>query len=126
MKQVFFFLVILIAVTVVACSAQSNDGTYIDLTGEEFKAKMTEQDVVVLDVRTPAEIAKGKIRGAVEIDYKAADFQEKIAALDKEKTYLIYCASGGRSSRTCKSMHGQDFPNLYNLSGGYKAWKSAK
>lgn len=87
-----------------------------------FKTKMKEANVVVLDVRTPAETANGKIEGAVEMDYKAPDFAEKVKALDKTKTYLVYCASGGRSAKTCSILAEGGFTNLYNLKGGYVAW----
>lgn len=90
-----------------------------------FKAKIKEAGVVILDVRTPGEIAKGKIEGAEEMDYKDPGFAEKIKSLDKNKTYLIYCASGGRSAKTCNMMAESGFTGLYNLKGGYAAWSAA-
>ena len=97
---------------------------YQDLSVSEFKAKMNTANVVVLDVRTPAETAEGKIDGAMEIDYHADGFAEKIIALDKEKTYLVYCRSGNRSGKTCKMMAGKGFKKLYNLEGGFMAWSA--
>ena len=80
---------------------------------------------VILDVRTPGEFSAGHIPGAVNLDYNAPDFQEKAAALDKSKTYLVHCAAGVRSARACEKLIHLDFPNLYNLPGGFKAWAKA-
>jgi len=76
-------------------------------------------------VRTAQEFAAGHIAGAVNLDVTAADFEQKAAALDKSKTYLVHCASGVRSERACKKMTQLDFPRLYNLPGGFKAWSAA-
>jgi len=61
----------------------------------------------------------------MNLDYNAPDFQAKAAALDKSKTYLVHCATGGRSVRACEKLSHLDFPNLYNLPGGFKAWAKA-
>lgn len=81
--------------------------------------------VVVLDVRTPEEFVKGHIAGAKNVDFKAPDFAEKIAALDKGKTYLVHCAVGGRSSKTLDTMRDKNFTALYHLNEGFKAWEKA-
>ena len=43
----------------------------------------------------------------------------------RRKTYLVHCASGGRSVRACEKLSRLDFPKLYNLPGGFKAWVKA-
>ncbi|PYK65644.1 MAG: rhodanese-like domain-containing protein [Verrucomicrobia bacterium] len=80
---------------------------------------------VVLDVRTREEYAAGHIAGAVNIDVNAPDFAEKVAKLDKNKTYLVHCGAGVRSAKACDKMSKLDFPKLYNLEGGFKAWEKA-
>ncbi len=47
-------------------------------------------EVVILDIRTPAEFQRGHLKGAVNIDYRAEDYAEKLGELDKEKTYLVH------------------------------------
>ncbi len=96
---------------------------YQNLSPDEFAARMQDGNVVILDVRTPGEVAGGKIDGAVELDFRDPDFAAKVAALDREPTYLVYCASGGRSSQTCELMSEAGFKKTYNLEGGYTAWK---
>ena len=97
-------------------------GPYTDLDVAAFKAKMADDNVVVLDVRTPAETDRGIIEGAVLIDINGPEFAEKVSQLDKDATYLVYCKSGGRSVRACNAMAEEGFGDLYNLLGGYEAW----
>ena len=96
---------------------------YENLSPEEFAAKMDDGEVILLDVRTPREIAAGKIDGAVELDFNAPDFADRIADLDRAPTYLVYCAAGGRSNKACQLMADEGFERVYNLDGGFTAWQ---
>lgn len=78
--------------------------------------------LVILDVRTPKETAEGIIQNAIEIDFKASTFESEIMKLDRAKSYLIYCRSGGRSSNACNLFEQNGFTDIYNLEGGYNAW----
>ena len=80
---------------------------------------------VILDVRTPEEFQAGHIPGAVNLDVTASDFESKAAALDRSKIYLVHCASGVRSARACDKLKQLDFPNLFNLPAGFRAWAKA-
>ncbi len=83
------------------------------------------EQITLLDVRTPEEIAEGKMDGAMEIDFRAADFKSNVEKLDKEKTYYVYCRSGGRSGKTVKMMREMGIPNSYNILGGFEKFKGA-
>ncbi|PPK87140.1 rhodanese-related sulfurtransferase [Neolewinella xylanilytica] len=96
---------------------------YGQLSPAAFADKMEEEGVVLLDVRTPEEIAVGKIDGAVEMDYNDPDFAKQLATLEKGPTYLVYCASGGRSNKACTMMAEAGFEHVYNLEGGFTAWE---
>jgi len=98
---------------------------YKNLSVDEFALMVADKQNVILDVRTPAEFSAGHIPKAMNLDYNAPDFQAKAAALDRSKTYLVHCATGGRSVRACEKLSHLDFPNLYNLPGGFKAWAKA-
>lgn len=91
---------------------------------EEFRTKMLEENVEVIDVRGEEEKAEGFIEGATTINIMGPSFQQSISELDKNKTYLIYCRSGNRSSTACSFMARQGFEKLFNLSGGIKAWNA--
>lgn len=78
---------------------------------------------VVLDTRTPDEYGKSHLEGALFLNYSADDFWEQVARLDREKTYLVYCHSGGRSGETVAYMKENGFKKAYNMEGGIVAWK---
>jgi rhodanese-related sulfurtransferase len=88
----------------------------------EFSKKITESGVVILDVRTPGEFAEGYIEGAQNIDFQSGNFENEIAALDKNVTYAVYCRSGNRSGQAAKIMHDAGFHEVYNLDGGVIDW----
>jgi len=91
----------------------------------KFQGLANDKDAVVLDVRSAFEFGGDKIAGALNMSYSAADFKGRVGMLDKEKTYLIYCASGTRSAASCSEMKSLGFKHLYSLKGGIEHWKSA-
>lgn len=75
-------------------------------------------------MRTDDELKnKGFIKGAAQIDYFKKDAEEVIAKLDKKKTYLIYCAGGGRSGECAELMQKLGFTHVVNLEKGFDDWK---
>ena len=91
-------------------------------------AAASDDERVVLDVRTPAEHAAGRIAGAVNVNVDAPDFEARIAALDRSKTYLVHCSANvpnGRSARAMRTMNQLGFDTVENLVGGYNAWVEA-
>ena len=97
----------------------------LDLNVLEFSQKIAEPGVVILDVRTPDEIAEGFIEGALIIDFQGSNFESEIASLNKDVTYAVYCRSGNRSGKAIKIMKGGGFHNLFNLDGGILDWVQA-
>ena len=83
------------------------------------------KDVVVLDLRTDEEFKAGHIAGAKNIDFLGSDFAKKIGELDKSKTYLVHCASGGRSTRSLDTFKSQKFTSILHMNEGFKAWSAA-
>jgi len=81
-------------------------------------------DFVLIDIRTPEEFMSGHIGGAININYHDADFVEKLDRLDKNKTYLIYCRTGRRSSDTIDVMKRLKFHTVYRILGDIVRWKA--
>lgn len=123
MKNQLALLLLLISFT--ACS-QTTTTSYKNIDQKIFAEMMTGKDVVILDVRTPGEYGQGHIPSALLIDYTNPDFAANVEALDKNKTYLVYCASGKRSSNASALMTKNGFKEIYNLEGGFNGWDGAK
>jgi rhodanese-related sulfurtransferase len=106
----------------VSANAQEKKYNYVNLSSMRFKILVEKQMGVLIDLRTPDEIKKGKIKGAIEIDFLAKNAEDKLSKLDKTKTYLLYCAGGGRSADASEFLIKQGFTNVYNLEKGFDEW----
>jgi rhodanese-related sulfurtransferase len=94
----------------------------IDQTTWESKILETENPQII-DVRTAQEFSEGHLDNALNIDYYASDFQDMVSTLDKEQPVYVYCRSGGRSAKAAEIMKNSGFKVIYDLKGGYMAWK---
>jgi len=97
----------------------------LNLPPAEAKAYLETEKPVLLDVRTPDEYAAGHIENAVNMDYYAPDFSDRLSKLDKTAKYLIYCRSGKRSASALKIMQEQGFTEIHDIAGGINAWIAA-
>ena len=82
-----------------------------------------DKKIVVLDVRTPKEYAASHIAGATNLDFYSPEFEKQLSALDKDKSYLVHCAVGGRSAKARDKMQQMNFKSIYHLEGGIKEWE---
>ena len=96
-----------------------------DISVLEFNRLIKSKPGQLIDVRTKGEVAKGAIEGSTNIDLFDDNFEAKIEKLDKNKPVYVYCASGGRSGEAMEMMTKKGFKEVYNLEGGYSAWKKA-
>lgn len=81
-------------------------------------------NTILLDVRTPEEFEAGFISNATHINFYDSDFKTRINKLNKSYTYIVYCKSGYRSGKALQIMTDLGFKKVYNLTGGYDAWKN--
>lgn len=89
-----------------------------------FKKFIDEKKSLLIDLRTDDELKnKGYIKGATQIDYSKKDAEMVISKLDKKKTYLIYCAGGGRSGECAELMQKAGFVHVVDLEKGFDDWK---
>ena len=79
-------------------------------------------DQMLLDVRTPAEVAAGTIPGAVNIPID--DLRGRLGELPRGKEILAFCQVGLRGYLACRTLAQNGF-RCRNLSGGYKTYKGA-
>ena len=94
----------------------------IQIVEKEIFQSLINQNVQLIDVRTPEEFSGGHIRSAQNINYKSIDFETQISKLDKNKPILVYCSAGGRSAKASKILHSLGFKKIYDLKGGYRSW----
>ena len=96
-----------------------------DLSQQDWRiGAQSDEEAVIIDVRTEAEIANGMIPGAIHLDiYKGHEFLEQIRSLNRDKSYYLYCRVGARSGQACNIMQQLGFKYTYNLLGGMEQWQ---
>src|SRR3954469_17320088 len=99
MKQLSILLLILILISARALAADVKN-----VSPQQFEKMRAAKTNIVLDVRTQKEYEAGHIPGAVQIDFNSPDFDKKVGALDKDKTYLVHCAGGNRSAKAAAKL----------------------
>ncbi|MDW8394144.1 MAG: rhodanese-like domain-containing protein [Chitinophagales bacterium] len=106
-------------------AAQQALPKYHNISNREAARLMLSDQVVVLDVRTPEEYASGHLPKARLINFYDKNFAEQLDKLDKNKTYIVYCKAGGRSSKASQMLIDKGFTRVYNLEQGFDKWDGA-
>lgn len=119
MKYILSFT---LAILLMACKTQSNAG----LTPADFNKQITAEEVKLIDVRTPEEYNEGYIKGAINIDWNAGDFETAVSQFGKDQKIYLYCKSGTRSGHAFELLKKLGYKNVFNLAGGITAWKAAQ
>jgi|TARA_B100001105_G_scaffold246687_1_gene230614 rhodanese-related sulfurtransferase len=91
-----------------------------DLTTEEFKNYLTENEVDLIDVREEWEIEICKITGA--INSPMSQIEETFIELNPDHNLALYCHHGMRSMQVANFLLSKGFKSIVNLQGGIDAW----
>lgn len=140
MKNIILSAALIFSLSLVACgnaktsSESSTASSEVDQTPsvktleqKDLAEKIADETVVVIDVRTPGEVADGYIKGADKfINVNDANFETEILKLDKNASYVMYCRSGARSGRAASFMIANGFEDVYNLAGGIMSYTGEK
>lgn len=101
------------------------------ITSDEAAEMIKNGNTLIVDVRDAPEVAaSGKIAGAVHVSRGMLEFRadpelpSHDKAFDRNKTVILYCASGGRSALAGKLLKDMGYEKVYNL-GGFKDWTGA-
>lgn len=78
------------------------------------------ENVKLIDVRTPAEVARGKISGSENLPLHVIPL--KVDEFNNDETIIFYCQTGARSAQACAFMTSKGVDNVYNLRGGIVTW----
>jgi len=119
--QTLILAVVLLAAA--SCTqAQSNN----TLTAKAFATAIKDKsNLILLDVRTPAEYAEGHLEGSKNMDWLGDSFEAETAKLDKNKPVYVYCRSGKRSAEAAEALRQNGFAKVYELDGGIMSWEAA-
>ncbi len=113
---------VLITLLTVACHT-THAQKVTKISNQELVELLKDSTVQLVDVRTPREIANGVIAGTSKVNFHDPAFVSMVSKLDKEKSIVLYCASGGRSASAGSKLKKLGFLKIYDLTGGFSDWK---
>ncbi|HIH74377.1 MAG TPA: rhodanese-like domain-containing protein [Methanosarcina sp.] len=129
-----FFFVLVVAIAIFALKAEDKPGEIENVTVEEAKRMIENEDVFVLDVRTPSEFNSSHIEGATLIPVTNAFgsnlnrdslLEARINEVPRNEKILVYCRSGHRSTLASTILIDAGYSRVYNMEGGINAWINA-
>ncbi|MFN3843227.1 MAG: rhodanese-like domain-containing protein [Rehaibacterium terrae] len=103
-----------------------------ELTPEALAPRLAD-DIVLIDVREPAEFETGHLPGAINIPRGVLEFQVEAhpavacvtdpALSARDRDIVVYCRTGGRSALAAYNLQRMGFTRVRSLAGGITAWR---
>lgn len=128
MRKYYLLFILLILLGVTGCGKQEkeqtemNENTYEQISQEEAKALMdSEEECLILDVRTLEEYNGGHIPNAICIPNETISASVVDTLTDKEQLILVYCRSGNRSKQAAEKLVSLGYTNIKEF-GGINTW----
>ena len=87
------------------------------ISAEKAKEIMSEEDHILLDVRTEEEFAEAHIEGAILIPHDEIAIRAETELSDKEAVILVYCRSGRRSAAAAETLAGLGYARVFDFGG---------
>ncbi len=119
MKKLVFLLLAVMLLTACGQDKENDQGTmHVNITAEEAKQIMdTEEDYIILDVRTQEEYDQGHIPGAIVISHEEIAEKAEDVLTDKDQLILVYCRSGRRSKIAAEALVELGYTNIKEFGG---------
>lgn len=122
-------MLLVLSVVLSGCAKKSDmvekdDEIVTDVSIEEAKEIIESQEnLIILDVRTKEEFDAGHIEGAIQIPVE--ELKNRVSEIEeyKDEPLLVYCRSGNRSSKAVDILVDNDFTNIKHMNQGYMNWK---
>lgn len=97
-----------------------NNHKFDNISPDDLREKMKQnRDLLLLDVRTPAEHASQAIEGSYLIPVQ--ELAHRVAELPRKREIVVYCRVGNRSAFASAYLARLGY-NVKNLEGGIVAW----
>lgn len=93
----------------------------INVTDLSSKFEQIDSKIELIDIRTPAEVARGVIPNAKTLPMHLIPLKLEYFSSSK-KDFVIYCRTGSRSAQACMFLNQQGISNVTNLRGGIMSW----
>lgn len=128
MKPIFVLFPLALLVSLAGCgqpsSSSSADEGAVKYMDSKTSYTELQKGAVALDIRTPQEYTGGHLAEALHIDWYGSEFASKVEKLDRDQTYVVYCATSNRSRKAVERMAQMGFQNLILMTDGFQGWRS--
>lgn len=139
MKRILFFTLIISSALLAACngpaiSLQSNKvigeevsvtggGVFTNITADELSTMMEDKDFLLVNVHIP--FSGNIINTDLSVPFDEIEANLAQFPPEKDAKIVIYCRSGSMSNGTAQTLTQLGYTNVWNLQGGFNAWKGA-
>ena len=121
-KWIIGMLVMLLFAGCSQAKGNPQEASFVNITAEKAKQLMdTEENYIILDVRTQEEYDQGHIPGAILIPDNRIDADAEKVLTDKNQLILVYCRSGRRSKLAAEHLVQLGYTNIKEF-GGILDW----
>lgn len=111
-------VMLFITIFAIGCTSGRGSGQYKNITAQEAKRQLDNGDeIILLDVRTPAEYFDLHIPNSKLIPVDMIEEEALIQLLDRDATIFVYCRSGRRSVTASVALVKMGYTSVYNLGG---------
>lgn len=122
-KYLIAFLILVLCAFEGSGIQPSEKGDVKMLRPAEFYEKLqTSKNAVIVDVRSSSEYKKSRIPNAFHAPKRAILFPF-LDSLNKDQAVFVYCGMGMESGIVARMIKDKGFKEIYNLKGGFSAWK---
>ena len=120
-SNILFIIICLLCITSCATTRRSLV-RFQSLSVEVFEKYIKQEDVLLIDVRSPEEHQAGAIEGTdMNLNVRSATFFTDFKTLPQDKTIALYCKGGGRSKQVAGVLAGNGY-KVIELAVGYDGW----
>jgi sulfur-carrier protein adenylyltransferase/sulfurtransferase len=99
---------------------EGSAGEGYDITAKDLSNRLKQNHLVLLDVREPHELEISALPGAVNIPL--GTLAARLSEIDSAQDLVVFCKTGGRSTRALELLVSAGFKKVKNLKGGINAW----
>lgn len=119
MKKWILLLMTMLLLTACGQDKENSQGAgYVNITAEQAKEIMdSQEDYIILDVRTQDEFDESRIPGAILIPHDEITEKAEDLLTDKDQLILVYCRSGRRSKLAAEALVELGYTNIKEFGG---------
>lgn len=126
MKNIFRSSISAILLSLLIFSCGSTQGqSEVTVVDADRLLELQSAGAIVIDVRSPEEVAEGKIPGAINIPL-SENMASDITDIKKDQAVIVYCRSGMRSTNASEILKKAGYKVIYNYKGSMNDWQSKK